>query len=108
MLTPAYGAFVGLFDQLSEQCEAALRAKSGIMHGSVFLLSFLLVQLPQPSQSSLPATTGNSAAHPFLQEWLLGTNTTLFFPTQPDFKLSRKAEKAEPDSFHQLQALTHC
>lgn len=76
-------------------------------HAQLHLLSLLLAQFPQPGQSSLLATTGNSATHPFLQEeLLLGINTTLFFPTQSDFKLSRRVEEAEPESFHQFQALT--
>lgn len=89
---------------MSERCEAA---KPGITHGSIFFLSSW--QLPQPGQSSLLSTPGNPATHPFLQEQesLLGTSTTLFFPTQHDFKLRRRAEKAEPCNFHHSQAFTH-
>lgn len=102
MLTAAYGALLA--------CLSGVKKDKARHRAQLHLLSFLLAQFPQPGQPSLPATTGNSANHPFLreQELLLGISTTFFFPTQPDFKLSRRAEEeAEPESFHQSQALTH-
>lgn len=105
MLTAAYGALLACLTD----CLSGVKKDKARHHAQLHLLSFLLAKFPQPSQSSLLATTGNSATHPFLQEQelLLGINTTLFFPTQPDFKLRRRAEEAEPEGFHQFQALTH-